>query len=92
MISAIRCEYPEHLTASIHFNVMFLFCLHLSFPSLLLLLPSVVTIKSFMHYFLQPHTDPPAPGAESDPDPPELAVSMDPMLSLAQVTPLQQDR
>lgn len=92
MLSAVRCEHPEHLIASLHFSVRFLFCLCLSFLRLLLSLPLVATIKSFVRYFLQPHTDPPAPGAEADPDPPELTMGLAPLLSLAQVTSLQWHR
>lgn len=68
MLSAVKCEPPEHLIASLHFGVTFLFCLCLSVLRLLLSLPLVATIKSFVHYFLQPHTDAPAPGAEADPE------------------------
>lgn len=72
MLSAVRCEHPEWLITPFHFSVRFLFCLCLLFLKLLLSLP-LVAIKAFVRYFLQPHTDPPAPGAEADPALPELA-------------------
>lgn len=90
MLSAVRWTSwaPHNLTALCHWALF----LSLSFLRVLLILPLVAIIKYFRSCVLQPHTDPPAPEAESESALPELTVGLGPVSSLAQVTSLEQDR